>query len=180
MATRPRLRKLALTAHIVCSVGWLGAVAVFLALAISAVTSQDPEVVRGVHLAMRSIGWLVLVPLSVASLLTGLLQSLSSKWGLLRHYWVLVKLALNILATAILLLYMQTLDTLGDIAAQSSGDDLSGLRDPSPVLHAGGALLLLVGAAAVSVYKPRGLTPYGQARTTAAAAAANIGRTPPR
>lgn len=132
MATRPRLRKLALTAHIVCSVGWLGAVAVFLALAISAVTSQDPEVVRGVHLAMRSIGWLVLVPLSVASLLTGLLQSLSSKWGLLRHYWVLVKLALNILATAILLLYMQTLDTLGDIAAQSSGDDLSGLRDPSP------------------------------------------------
>jgi hypothetical protein len=35
------------------------------------------------------------------------------------------------------------------------------LRDPSPVLHAGAALVLLLVATTLSVYKPRGLTRYG-------------------
>jgi hypothetical protein len=43
-----------------------------------------------------------------------------------------------------------------------SGADLLGLRNPSPVVHAGGALLLLLVAATLSVYKPRGMTRYGQ------------------
>jgi hypothetical protein len=102
--------------------------------------------------------------LSLASLLTGLVQSLGTQWGLFRHYWVLAKLLINVVATIVLLLYMQTLRSLGAVAAEAtlSSDDLSGLRDPSPVLHAGAALLLLLAAATLSVYKPRGLTPYGQ------------------
>jgi DMSO/TMAO reductase YedYZ heme-binding membrane subunit len=74
-----------LTAHVVSSVGWLGGVAVFLALSVAGVTSEDPQVVRAAYIAMESIGWLVLVPLSLASLLTGLVQSLGTKWGLFRH-----------------------------------------------------------------------------------------------
>lgn len=162
MTTRPRLRKLVLTTHVISSVGWLGAVAVFLALAIVGLTSQDDEVVRGVYPAMESIGWFVLVPLSLASLLTGLTQSLGTKWGLFRHYWVVVKLLLNVFATTVLLLYMPTLSYLGGLAGQSSDGDVSGLRDPSPVLHSGAALLVLLVAATLSVYKPRGLTRYGQ------------------
>lgn len=72
-----RLRKLALTAHVVSSVGWLGAVTAFLALAITGRTSGDPELVRGCHLAMEVLGWFVIVPLCGASLITGLLQSWS-------------------------------------------------------------------------------------------------------
>ena len=164
MTTRPRLRKLVLTAHVISSVGWLGAVAVFLALGVVGVTSQDAQVVRAVYLAMEPAGWLVLVPLSLASLLTGLVQALGTKWGLFRHYWVLFKLLINVVATIVLLLYMQTLSDLAGVAAEtsSSGGDLGALRSPSPVLHAGAALLLLLVAATLSVYKPRGMTRYGQ------------------
>jgi hypothetical protein len=55
--------------------------------------------------------------LSLASLLTGLVCSLGSVWGLFRHYWVLFKLVINVVATSVLRLYMQTLDYLGDVAA---------------------------------------------------------------
>jgi len=71
------IRKLALTAHITFSVGWLGAVAGFLALAVHGLTIQDAQLVRGFYLAMGVIGWYVIVPLCLASLATGLIQSLA-------------------------------------------------------------------------------------------------------
>jgi len=163
MAMSSRVRKFALTAHIVSSVGWLGAVAVFLALAIAGLTSEDGGTVRAVYVAMESIGWYVLVPLSLASLITGLIQSLATHWGLFQHYWTVLKLVINLVASIVLLLYMQTLGHLAGVAAEttSSGTDLGGLRSASPVLHAAAALLLLLVAATLSVYKPRGRTRYG-------------------
>jgi hypothetical protein len=160
----PGLRKFVLTAHVTFSVGWLGAVAGFLAVAIAGLTSQDPQIVRAAYLTMELTGWFVLVPLSLASLLTGLVQSLGTTWGLFRHYWVLAKLVINVFASIVLLMYMQTLDYFADVAAETtlSSGDLSGLRSPSPVLHAGLALLLLLVATTLAVYKPRGMTRYGQ------------------
>ena len=164
MTMTPGLRRFALTTHVTASVGWLGAVGGFLALSIVGLTSQDAQTVRAAYLAMESTGWYVLVPLSLASLATGLLQSLATPWGLLRHYWVLAKLVMNAFATVVLLMYMQTLGYLAGAAAATpvSDGDLSGLRSPSPVLHAGAALLLLLVATTLSVYKPRGMTRYGR------------------
>ncbi|MEV6524511.1 hypothetical protein AB0M43_21365 [Longispora sp. NPDC051575] len=102
------------------SVGWLGAVAGFLALAIAGLGSQDAQTVRAAHLSMELIGWFVLVPLALASLLTGLIQSMGTEWGLFWHYWVLVKLLITVLATVVLLLYAQTLGYLAGIAAQTT------------------------------------------------------------
>ncbi len=166
----PGLRKLALTAHVTSSVGWLGAVACFLALAVAALASQDAQVVRAAHLMMQPAGWFVLVPLSIASLVTGLVQSLGTRWGLFRHYWVVVKLLINVVATVVLLLYMQSVGDLADVA--SSGGDLGRLRDPSSVIHAGAALVLLLVATTLSVYKPAGMTRYGQRKLRAQATAA--------
>lgn len=164
MPLSSRHRKLSLTAHVSFSVGWLGAVASFLALSVIGLGSPDAETVRSVYLSMDVVGRYVLVPLSVASLLTGLVQSLGTPWGLFRHYWVVAKLMINVFATIVLLMYMQTLDHLAAVArdAAAVGGDLGGLRDPSPVIHAGGALLLLLMATTLSVYKPGGLTRYGQ------------------
>jgi hypothetical protein len=164
MALTPRLRKLALTTHVTASVGWLGAVIAFLALSLAGLTSQDPQTVQGAYRVMELTGWVVLVPFSLGSLATGLICSLGSAWGLFRHYWVLFKLVINVLATIVLLLYMQTLEYLGDIAAATplSGAGLRGLSDPSPVLHAAAALLLLLAATTLAIYKPRGMTRYGQ------------------
>lgn len=166
MTMTPRVRKLALTAHVTTSVGWLGAVATSVALALAAMISQDTQVVKAVYLAMELIGWYVLVPLSLASLLSGLVQSLGTTWGLFRHYWVVTKLLMNLFATGVLLLYMQTLSYLADLAAEgaTSSTDLGLLRSPSAAIHASGAMLLLVVAATLSVYKPRGMTKYGQRR----------------
>lgn len=162
MTMTPSLRKFALTVHVTSSVGWLGAVAGFLALAIAARTSQDDQLVRAAFLVMELLGWFVLVPLSFASLLTGLIQSLGTKWGLFRHYWVLFKLLITVVSTFILLAYMETLSYLAGVAAEMtlSAADLQGLAG-SPVIHSSAALLALLVATTLSVYKPQGMTPYG-------------------
>jgi hypothetical protein len=98
----PRLRKLGLIAHISSSVGWLGAVAAFLVLGIAGLTSQDAEMVRGAYLSMNLIGRFVIVPLSLASVATGLVQALGTEWGLFRHTWIFVKLLLTVIATIVL------------------------------------------------------------------------------
>ncbi len=159
----PRLSKLALTAHVTSSVGWLGAVAGFLALAVAGLTSQDAQMVRAAYLAMELTGWLVIVPLSLASLLTGLVQSLGTTWGLFRHYWVLVKLLITILATILLLVHMQPVGHLARVVAETTlaSGELAGLR-VQLVADAGAALLALLIATTLSVYKPRGMTPYGR------------------
>ncbi|MBA3278123.1 MAG: hypothetical protein H0U22_05270, partial [Geodermatophilaceae bacterium] len=120
MTMRPGVRKFALTAHVTSSVGWLGAVAGSMAVAVAAVTSRDPQIVRGAYLTLELTGWYVLVPFAFASLLTGLVESLGTTWGLFRHYWVLFKLLMNLFATVVLLLYMQTLSYLAGLAADTT------------------------------------------------------------
>ena len=88
----PALRKLALTVHLTSSVGWIGAVIAYLALGVAAETSSDTQTVRAAWTAMELTGWWVIVPLAVAALLTGLVMSLGTQWGLFRHYWVLISL----------------------------------------------------------------------------------------
>lgn len=160
MSMTPRVRKFALTAHVVSSVGWLGAVVAFLALAIAGLTSQDAQLVRGAYLVAEPLTWFVIIPFALGSLLTGLIQSLGTTWGLLRHYWVLFKLLIAIGATVVLLMYTQTVSSFADLAADSSAD-LRELRAATFVLHSGIALLLLLIATVLAVYKPRGMTRYG-------------------
>lgn len=163
----PRLRKFTLTAHVTTSVGWLGAVASFLALAVAGLTSQDAQMVRAAYLAMELTGWFVIVPLSLASPLTGLVQSLGTTWGLFRHYWVLAKLLITIPASIFLLLHMQAIGRIADVVAETtlSSTDLGRLRIQL-VADAGAALLVLLVATTLSVYKPRGMTRYGQRTST--------------
>ncbi|MGH9881667.1 MAG: hypothetical protein ACRD6N_09555, partial [Pyrinomonadaceae bacterium] len=94
----------------------------------------------------------------------GLVSSLGTKWGLFRHYWVLFKLLINVFANIVLLIYMPTLDYFAGVAADTtlSAGDLRMLRDPSAVLHSSLALLLLLVATVLGLYKPRGMTPYGR------------------
>jgi hypothetical protein len=158
----PLTRKLALVAHVGASVGWLGAVLTSLVLAVIAAASRDPVLVRAIYLTLRVIGWFALIPLSIASLLTGLAQSIGTGWGLLRHYWVLIKLIMNLFATGVLLLYVQTLNQLAQAAKVSPSGGMAGPESASPIVHAAGAVLLLVAAVTLSVFKPRGLTGYGR------------------
>src|ERR687894_1466749 len=126
MVMRPRLRKFALAAHLTFSVGWIGAVAGYIALDVAAASSQDASTLRACYLAMELIAWYVIVPLALASLLSGLVMSLATKWGLLRHYWVLISLLLTICATVVLLVETQTISYFAAVAANptTSGNEL--------------------------------------------------------
>lgn len=162
MTMTPAVRKLSLAAHITTSVGWLGAVAGFLALAVHSLTIQDAQLVRGFYLAMGMIGWYVIVPLCLASLATGLIQSLGTQWGLFRHYWVSTKFILTVVSALILFGFTRTLGDIGVLAADATlpVDELRKLSQ-SPVLHSGGGLLVLLVNTILSVYKPWGRTRYG-------------------
>ncbi|MBI4428915.1 MAG: hypothetical protein HY562_07335 [Ignavibacteriales bacterium] len=162
MTMTPRLRKFLLTAHVSFSVGWLGAVAVFLAHALAGLTSESPEIVRAAYLAMSLSVWLVIVPSNVGTLVTGLVQSLGTSWGLFKHYWVLVKFLLTIAGTILLFVHTQPIDYLAGIASERfiSNSEMLGLRFQL-VADAVAAFLLLVATTAISVYKPWGLTGYG-------------------
>src|SRR5258708_40238925 len=162
MTLTPRLRKLVLTAHIIFAVGWLGAVAAFLALAVAGLTSEDAEIGRSAYIAMGLIARVVIVPLSFAPLLTGPALSLGTRWGLFRHYWILVKLLITLLCTLLMLVHVRPISFVAGAAAEKalSSADLHPLR-VQLVAYAGAALLALLVTTALSVYKPRGVTPYG-------------------
>lgn len=162
-----RTRKTLVVAHVVASVGWLGSVATVLGLAAAAWSSDEVNDVSAVYIASDLVGRYVLIPLAFATLGTGVLVSVASVWGLLRHYWVVAKLLITLVATAVLVLYLGTLDAIADDARAWSGGS-SALRRigvPSLLLHTSGALVLLLFATVLAVFKPRGLTRYGWRRS---------------
>ena len=161
----PRVRKLVLTAHLFSSIGWLGAVAGFAALDISALNDRNAQVVCAAYLSMALITRFVIVPLAIAALMTGLIQALGTPWGLFRYYWVLVKLAMTLFATVVLLEKVALINYTASQAGkpQLSGVALHALGRPLAVHSIGGLVVLLV-ITIVSVFKPWGLTPYGKRR----------------
>ena len=120
---------------------------------------------RAAYLAMDLTYWYVIVPLGLASLLSGLVSSLGSEWGLFRHYWVLVKLLLTIPLTILLLVHTRPVSYMASVGVQRalSGADLGGLRIQLAA-YAVAALLVLIAATTLSVYRPRGMTKYGARR----------------
>ena len=157
----PGLRKFTLAVHLTVSVGWIGAVAGYLALDVATVTSQRAHVLRAAYIGMDLIARKAIVPLAFAALITGIVMSVATKWGLFRHYWVVISLLLTVIATVVLLVETQTVSRLADIAAAptTSTDDLRAL--PSTLVHSVGGTLVLLVILVLNIYKPRGVTRYG-------------------
>jgi hypothetical protein len=161
MTMSPSLRKFAFAVHVTLSVGWIGAVAAYMALDVAAATSRDAQTLRAAYLGMELIARKVIVPLAIASLLTGLVMSLGTRWGLFRHWWVLISLLLTVIATVVLLVETQTIRYLADRAADptTSVDNLRALG--STLVHSVGGMVVLLAVLVLNVYKPRGMTGYG-------------------
>ncbi|MDQ6640100.1 MAG: hypothetical protein M3Z15_10645 [Pseudomonadota bacterium] len=176
----PATRKFTLTAHVVSSIGWFGALMVFLAHSIASLISGDPNLVRSVCIAMALTAWFVILPLSLASLLTGVVQALGTAWGLVRHYWVIAKLLLTAFATGILLLKLSPISDLAGAAGQASFSSTS-LADLklSLLVHSVGGLVVLLVISVLAIYKPAGLTPFAsRGEASAGVAAAKFGPLP--
>lgn len=169
----PRLRKLVLTVHIVAAGGWIGAVAAYLVLALAASTRDSAETVRAAFVAMELL-YFALVPLAAAALLTGLVQALGTNWGLFRHYWVLAKFVLIAVAFTVMLLNLDKVSAHADHVSHMRGADLPGAGHD--LQHALGGLAILLLAAILGIYKPRGLTRYGRRKREQSAGTREPGR----
>jgi hypothetical protein len=172
----PGLRRAVLSLHLASSGGWVGAVVAYLALGLSAGAGAAPERVTAAWIAMDVAGWYAIVPLAVASLATGVVISLGTPWGLFRHYWVVISLALTVFCAVILVLHMPDVSATATMMsggsptgtrAGHSGHDgghgsLGGLSQlGADLFHPGVGLGVLLAILVLNVYKPRGLTPYG-------------------
>lgn len=160
----PPLRKLGLTFHIVVSVAWIGALAAFLALALVALGS-DLAASRAAYLSMDVIGRAVLLPLSVGAVVSGIVQSLTTKWGLFRYYWVIVKLALSVFATAALFVHQfSAVAAAARLASDANTAVLQGRHlqqlGAQLELDAGLGLMVLLTITIIAVYKPWGVVGY--------------------
>lgn len=161
----PRLRKLMLAVHIGSSVGWLGAVVAYVALNAPVIVGADEQLVRASHMMMRPVLLYGVVPLALTSLVTGVVQSLGTRWGLFRYYWVLISLILTVFAAAILLLHVPDVDAMAERAADPGADPATLNGD---LFHSVGGLLVLLIPLVLNLYKPKGMTRYGWRKQVAA------------
>jgi hypothetical protein len=155
------VRKALLAAHVAAAVGWLGAVLAFAALDAATALSDDEATLRAAYVGMELVTLWVIVPLALLALASGVAVSLTTAWGLFRHWWVVSSLVLTAVAVVVLLVQVPLIAHRADHARDPAAtvESLEGLG--SLLLHSvGGAALLLV-ILALNIVKPRGLTRHG-------------------
>ncbi|MEU8079128.1 hypothetical protein AB0B31_27245 [Catellatospora citrea] len=155
----PRLprnaRRFLLTAHVVTSVGWLGVAYALLVMALSAQASTDPGTREATYALMLSFDNAAMLPLGLAALVTGVILGVGSHWGVLRHWWVAVKLVLNV---AVLVVPLLTRHPALVDAVDAARAGL--LTDPAQQVLDGSiaSVIVLTVATILSTYKPWGKT----------------------
>ncbi|MFF0794350.1 hypothetical protein [Streptomyces spiralis] len=146
----PRWRKALRAAHVAVSVGLLGSDAAVLVLATAGRMGSDPV---SVYPAAHLIGELLLLPLAVLALATGVALGLLTPWGLLRHWWVVISLAITaggtVLATVVLVPGLGAAASAA--AARHPVADATGL-----VRDSGAACCVLIATVVLSYLKPFG------------------------
>lgn len=158
---RPRWYAALLTGHVVLAVGSVGVAGVLLLLAVTGLSSEDGDLVRGAYLALDVIAGTLFLPLAVLALATGVLVATTGGWGLTRHYWVLAKLVLTLgAATALIFSLRPALGRAAEAARSAPLSDLPGSGVGSvgtaATVATGIALVVLVLAASIGLAKPWG------------------------
>ena len=152
------MRKLTLAVHLTVSIGWIGAVCAYLVLAFAIPVSGDPATARAAWTGMELVGWYAIAPMAVLSWVTGVVLALLTRWGLFRHYWVLISFLGTTILTTVLLLHLPDVTA----AARASRNPSTGhVVTSSDIPHALIGLILLIGILVLNIYKPAGLTRYG-------------------
>lgn len=159
---RPRLskrpRRLLRAGHVVVAGGWFGLVVAMLALGIAGLVAPPDAAPEATYRLMHVIGGRVIPPMAVATLATGVVLSLLTSWGLVRHWWVATKIVvgLAVIVTAV---------SLTDSWLEQAIDDPTGRAGVRLAATSGVHLALLAFATVISVDKPWGRTPRGRHTT---------------
>jgi len=143
-----------LCVHVLTSVAWLGTIVSFLVFALKGRSATDVSELSMCVTALQWLGWWLVVPLCFAASVSGIVQSVISSWGLIQHYWVLIKLIAMILATILLMVHMKIVDELSRTPLTQSNAAISAFSS----LAFDAALATLLGAilTGFSIFKPPG------------------------
>ncbi|MGP3999983.1 DUF2269 domain-containing protein [Streptomyces sp. 8N706] len=169
-------RRATLVVHVCASVGWLGLTTGLLVLGITAVGTGSAATAEAAYRSMKIFGdWLV-VPVSLLSLVSGVVLALGTPWGLARHRWVLTKFWITLAAVIASIVALRS--HIDDAAAAVAAGLPVGATATDLVVAPSVATAAYLFATAISVLKPWGLTRRGQrARDTARSpAVGNSGR----
>ena len=153
------VRRVVLLAHLVTSLGWLGADVVLGVLAVTGFTADDPGLVAASYTALETFAVPVLLSAGLGSLASGVVLGLGSRWGVVRTRWVLVKLVLNVVLVVLVPLLLRPRVAEAAREARLVDADLRGRLDGVPLdllfpaFVSGTALLV---AAVLAVWKPWG------------------------
>ncbi|MFJ9692761.1 DUF2269 domain-containing protein [Kitasatospora sp. NPDC101183] len=157
----PAARKYAVIAHIVSSVGWLGLMLCLLTLGATGLLTDSADTLRSAYRAMPLLGDVLVLPLSLLALLTGLVLSLGTPWGLFRYRWVAVKFWLTLAAaTASIFALTTRLHEAARLAARHPTGTIAdmdlGFTRYNVVIIPSIALTVYVTCVVLSVLKPSG------------------------
>ncbi|MQA00194.1 MAG: hypothetical protein GEU80_12860 [Dehalococcoidia bacterium] len=152
-----RTRKGVLLVHIMSAGAWFGLDLAMAALVFTAVGADDPGTKAFAYRALELFAIWPLFTSGVVCLASGVLLGLGSKFGLVRYWWVTLKLALNILLTTLVLFALRPqVVTLAEQGEQSAAGQAVDFLESSmlfPPLVSSTALLI---AFTLSVFKPWG------------------------
>lgn len=159
----PRMRKFTLLIHVIAAVSWLGLDVGLLTLSVTGQISDDPATIRAAYVAMDVFGDVLLIPVALLTLVTGILLGVGTRWGLLRYYWVLTKLVLTLVA------FTATIAALRPSLEQAARDALGtppevGAAASDVLVAPCVALTLYTFMTVLSIYKPWGTTRFGRKR----------------
>ncbi len=162
------LRKLLLVLHIVISVGWLGLIMGMLAMAVTAVLTDDPRTQYSVYDMMNLLDQIFLGMTSLFALLTGVIGGVATKWHLMRRHWVATKFVATILLMCFGfgVIHQQILKAYNLTQAGAPVAEVRAVGIPLAIC-AGSAVVLLVFMTVLSTYKPWSFTRYGRRRNAA-------------
>ncbi|WP_018333812.1 hypothetical protein [Actinomycetospora chiangmaiensis] len=163
-----RTRHLLVFAHVVVSLGWMGAGAANVVLTSTAAVTDDVELRRACYLLVSTIDRWLVIPGAFLALATGVVLSLVTPWGLVTYWWVLVKLGLTV-AVILYSTFCVGVWVEESIAVGTSPSPVAGPLVVGPLVSMA-AFPLMTWA---SVAKPWGRTPWrrrpARRRTLAAA-----------
>jgi hypothetical protein len=168
------VRKSVLTVHVIASVGLIGSSAGTVGVALIAAGTEPTGDARVLYTAARTLVYALAIPFSVTALVTGIALGLGTRWGVLRHTWVVAKLGL--LALVILNGALVIRPLIGELIDESSATPAGDLGAAQWAMPGAAALNIVFAAAAatLAIFKPGGrVAPSwplpGRARRTAGA-----------
>lgn len=161
MTLSRRTRRTLVLLHVLASMSWIGVDLVIGVLSFTGLTTDDPRTMATAYGGLALFAVPLLLVLGLLTLATGALLGLGTRFGLLRYWWVVVKLVISVVLTVLVLVALRpTLDVAAVETATvdpTLADRLTDVRFNMifPPLVSTTALVV---AAWLGVFKPSGPT----------------------